>query len=190
MALATSTESGAPAVRMVLLRRFSSTDGYLVFYTNYRSRKGRELAANSRAAAAMYWEEFGGRQLRFEGPVVKSPDRESDTYFATRPLSSQLNAWVSRQSAPIDSLDRLHDRARALAAEHALDAGTPESGSDGTPLERPEFWGGYRLWIDRLELWTEGQGRFHDRLSFSRSLEADANRGFIGGLWIRQRLQP
>src|SRR5262252_4436532 len=113
MALATCTRAGAPSVRMVLLKEIAPA-GYAVFYSNYQSRKGVDLEQNARAAAMLYWEPLG-YQVRFEGPVVKSPAAESDAYFATRPTLSQLNAWSSAQSRPLESAEDL-DRAAARAA--------------------------------------------------------------------------
>ena len=99
MALACVDAAGRPSARMVLLKELAPL-GYAVFYTNYKSRKGDELLSTGRAAAVLYWHELG-RQVRFEGPVVRSPDAESDAYFATRPLASQVNAWSSEQSRPL-----------------------------------------------------------------------------------------
>lgn len=187
MALATVGADGRPSVRMVLLKGMSVADGYVVFYTNYRSRKARELAHSPRAAGALYWEELG-RQLRLEGPAVRAPDAESDAYFATRPFRSQLNAWVSAQSEPLSDPDTLEQRADALAAEYPAAAAADPDAPRAVP--RPPFWGGYRLWCDTVELWTEGTGRFHNRIRFVRELTADPSHGFRGGPWHRERLQP
>jgi len=183
MALATSDGRGRPSVRMVLLRGLSAEDGYGVFYTHRHSRKGRELAAEPRAAGALYWEPLG-RQLRLEGPVVPSPEAESDAYFATRPLGSQVNAWISAQSAPLESLEELRARADRKKRDLAASA----------PLARPHAWGGYRLWFDGIEFWVEGADRCHERVRYERTLTS-AGAGasaaaFIGGPWRRERLQP
>jgi pyridoxamine 5'-phosphate oxidase len=106
MALATVGEQGRPAVRMVLLKEIVPDPGYVVFYTHYNSRKGRELEHSPTAAGALYWEEFG-QQVRLEGRVLQSPHEESDAYFASRPFLSQLNAWVSAQSEPLDEPESL-----------------------------------------------------------------------------------
>ena len=113
MALACADGAGRPSVRMVLLKELAPL-GYAVFYTNYGSRKGTELAATSRAAAVLYWHELG-RQVRFEGPVVRSPATESDRYFASRPLPSQVNAWSSEQSRPLADPAALEERAAKVA---------------------------------------------------------------------------
>jgi pyridoxamine 5'-phosphate oxidase len=186
MALATRDERGRPSVRMVLLKELAP-EGYAVFYTNYGSRKAAELATG-RAAAVLYWDELG-RQLRFEGVVVRSPAEESDAYFATRPWRSQVNAWSSRQSQPLPDPAELTRRAAAKSAELGM-AGDAHEPPAGRRLPRPEFWGGYRLWLDALELWVEGADRFHERWRYARALAAGADAAFRTGPWSRQRLQP
>jgi pyridoxamine 5'-phosphate oxidase len=178
MALACADASGSPSVRMVLLKELAPR-GYAVFYTNYESRKGLELAANGRAAAVLYWHELG-RQVRFEGPVVRSPAAESDRYFATRPSPSQVNAWSSEQSRPLPDPAALEERAARVAARPNTQAGLP----------RPEFWGGFRLWLDAVELWVEGRDRFHERVRYERRLDARDAHDFDAGYWTWQRLQP
>jgi pyridoxamine 5'-phosphate oxidase len=183
MALAT-TAGGRPSVRMVLLKRIDPL-GYAVFYSNYGSRKAGELEATGRAAGALYWEELG-YQLRFEGPVVKSPPAESDAYFASRPWRSQLNAWTSVQSRPLEDFAQLDAR----AAERARELGFEPGQAPKAALPRPPFWGGYRLWLDAVELWSEGADRFHERLRYTRTLTADEIGGFRASTWEMQRLQP
>jgi pyridoxamine 5'-phosphate oxidase len=185
MALATCTRASAPSVRMVLLKEIAR-DGYAVFYSNYQSRKGVELEQTARAAAMLYWEPLG-YQVRFEGPVVKSPAAESDAYFATRPALSQLNAWSSAQSRSLESLEEL-DRAAARAAREL--GISPDGMSPSRPVPRPPHWGGYRLWFDALELWAEGANRFHERLLYRRSLERADAFSYHPGAWSVQRLQP
>lgn len=169
MALATTGERG-PAVRYVLLKQLSREQGHIVFYTNYGSRKAAELETRGRAAAVLYWPE-PGRQLRFEGRVERSPAAESDAYFAGRPRLSQLNAWASAQSQPIESPDLMDARLEALTAKF------PE----GTAIPRPTGWGGYRLVLDAIEFWIEGADRFHERLRYLRTAE---------GTWSSGWLQP
>jgi pyridoxamine 5'-phosphate oxidase len=115
IALASTDAAGRPSVRMVLIKDLVAA-GYLVFYTNYGSRKAAELDATGRAAAVIYWHELG-RQIRFEGVVVRSPKSESDAYFATRPRQSQINAWSSEQSRPLADMAELERRAAGVAAE-------------------------------------------------------------------------
>jgi len=177
LAVATVAASGRPSLRFVLLKQLDVDAGYVVFYTNYGSRKAGEMASNERVAAAMYWEALG-RQLRFEGRVVRSPAAESDAYFASRPRGSQLNAWASAQSRPCASGElerRLDDVNRRFE-------GT-------TTVPRPPFWGGYRLWLTAVELWCEGRDRFHERARFERELAASGD-AFEAGDWTSLRLQP
>jgi pyridoxamine 5'-phosphate oxidase len=176
MALATTDAAGRPSVRMVLLKELA-TAGYAVFYTNYGSRKATELTATRCAAAVLYWHELG-RQIRFEGPVMRSPASESDAYFATRPWRSQLNALASEQSRPLVEPGALERRAAQLAAQGAR------------AFPRPDFWGGFRLWFDAVELWVEGADRFHERVRYERQLAAHVADGFMTGPWRWQRLQP
>jgi pyridoxamine 5'-phosphate oxidase len=185
MALATSNAAGAPSVRMVLLKELAPA-GYAVFYTNYGSRKAAELEHRGRGAAMLYWESLG-RQVRFEGPVVRSPAAESDAYFASRPLRSQLNAWSSEQSRPLANPADLYAAAERVARDFGL-AG--DSTTAAQPVPRPEHWGGYRLWFDAVELWAEGADRFHERLRYRRELDRSDAFAFRAGPWTVQRLQP
>lgn len=184
MALATSDASGRPSVRMVLLKELAAA-GYLVFYTNYGSRKAGELEQSRRAAGVLYWEELG-RQVRFEGAVVRSPGSESDAYFASRPWRSQLNAWASEQSRPLDDPAELERRADAKARE----LGGPQPGATVSTFPRPPNWGGYRLWFDAVELWAEGADRFHERVRYTRELTPADAFSFAASAWSWQRLQP
>lgn len=177
MALACADAAGRPSVRMVLLKELAPL-GYVVFYTNYGSRKGDELAATGRAAAVLYWHELG-RQVRLEGPVVRSPPSESDSYFASRPSLSQVNAWSSEQSRPLADPAALEERAAKIVGAKT-----------GDKLPRPEFWGGFRLWLEVLELWVEGDNRFHERVRYERRLTAQDAHSFEPGRWTWQRLQP
>jgi len=178
MALATVDGSGRPSARMVLLKELAPL-GYAVFYTNYGSRKAGELLSTRRAAAVLYWHELG-RQVRFEGPVVRSPEAESDAYFATRSRASQINAWSSEQSRPLLEPAALEERAAKIAS-------TKPSSEE---LPRPDFWGGFRLWLESIELWVEGRDRFHERVRYERQLDARDAYTFETGRWNWQRLQP
>jgi pyridoxamine 5'-phosphate oxidase len=177
MVLATSTADGQPSARVVLLKKLVADPGYVVFYTNYDSRKGRELTANPRAAAVVHWDALG-RQVRLEGVVGVSPVEESDGYFATRPLDSRIGAWASLQSEPLDA------RATLLARVAA------ETARLGASVPRPQNWGGYRLWPEAVELWTEGAYRIHDRARWTRSVAAESSRAFRAGSWHATRLYP
>ena len=166
MALATATPEGAPAVRFVLLKAVDARG--VEFYTNYESRKGRELAANPRAAIAVLWKPLH-RQVRLEGPVeVLTPD-ESDAYFATRSRGSQLGAWASRQSEAIPDRDWLDARLSELETSY------PEH------VPRPPHWGGYRLIPHTIEFWQGRPNRLHDREQFTRGSD---------GAWHARRLSP
>jgi len=190
MVLATAKD-GYPSARVVLCKELVADPGYVVFYTNYHSRKGRELAANPRAAAVLHWDHLH-RQVRIEGPVVLSPADESDAYFASRPWQSRVGAWASAQSEPIASREEME----AALASSARRLGVPDPGSpaaqeitDAT-IPRPPHWGGYRLWIETLELWVQGDARIHDRGRWSRPLVPRGEGGFEAGAWSAVRLQP
>lgn len=167
MTLCTSSGDGKPTGRMVLLKGLDEAG--FVFYTNYRSRKARELDANPFAALVFYWEPFE-RQVRVEGKVARISADESDNYFQTRPRESQLGAIASPQSDVIESRELLEQRFRELEEEYR----------DRT-IARPDHWGGYRLVPDRIEFWKGRPGRLHDRLLYE--LQAD-------GSWRRSRLAP
>jgi pyridoxamine 5'-phosphate oxidase len=153
MALATSSSGGRPSVRMVLLKE--ADERGFCFFTNYESRKGRELADNPRAALLFHWQPLG-RQVRIEGGVERLSPGESEAYFRTRPLASRLAAWASPQSRPLAdrvALERLYAEAES---RHG----------DDPPL--PPHWGGFRLLPDAYEFWEHGDDRLHDRLRYER----------------------
>lgn len=184
MVVATVSPDGQPAARVVLCRHFVPDPGYLVFFTNYSSRKGREIGAHPRAAGVLHWDPLS-RQVRVEGPVVKSPAAESDAYFAQRPLVSRLSAWASQQSEPLASRQAFLD----AMADVANRFGIAPTAMDGF-VPRPPHWGGYRLWPERVELWVEGPGRAHDRALWTRELERVNEFEFKGGEWSATRLHP
>lgn len=190
MVLATADEKGAPSARVVLCKRVVEEPGYLVFFTNYGSRKALEIERRPRVAAVFHWDTLR-RQIRIEGCVERSPAGESDEYFASRSWQSRIAAWASRQSQPIESRDALLD-AVSRAAESfgkTFAAGRFGDSDSRAMIERPRFWGGYRLWIDAVELWTEGEGRVHDRALWRRRLERK-DEGWLTGDWVGTRLQP
>ena len=184
MILATTASSGEPSARVVLCKRIDVAAGYVVFFTNYESRKGHELAARPRAAAVFHWDALH-RQVRIEGPIIRSPDSESDQYFASRALDSRIAAWASAQSQPLESRDVLRQRVREVAARFGVTPG----GTTGT-VPRPPHWGGYRLWVDAIELWSEGTNRVHDRAVWTRQLQPGGEHTFTGGAWRSTRLNP
>jgi pyridoxamine 5'-phosphate oxidase len=167
MTLATATLDGKPSARMVLLKGVDER-GFL-FYTNYQSRKGRDLAGNPRAALVFYWAPLG-RQVRVSGRVTKMAPADSDAYFATRPLGSRFGAAISRQSSVIASRAVLSERLERIAARY------PEGGPP-----RPKFWGGYCVRPDEIEFWQQGRDRLHDRLRYRKRRD---------GSWKRERLSP
>jgi pyridoxamine 5'-phosphate oxidase len=167
MTLATATPEGRPSARIVLLKGFDERG--FVFYTSYEGRKSEEIEANPHCALVFYWGELE-RQVRVEGHVSRIPEEESDEYFGSRPRGSQLGAWASEQSRPVEGRDALEERLRNLEAEY-----------EGREVPRPPFWGGYRVEPEVIEFWQGRENRLHDRLVYRRSDD---------GEWERERLQP
>jgi pyridoxamine 5'-phosphate oxidase len=165
MTLATCTPGGRPSARIVLCKEIDVECACVVFFTNYRSRKGDELEANPRACAVFHWD-HASRQARVEGRVERTSEAESDVYFAGRPLLSRIGAWASEQSRPLRSRDELTERVGEVMARFGV--GVAHLLGEGEPLTipRPPCWGGYRLWIERVELWAGGEGRLHDRAAW------------------------
>ena len=192
MTIVSVDAQGRPSARIVLCKAFVTDPGYLVFYTNYQSRKAQELTNNNNAAALFHWDGLG-RQIRIEGKVVRSPAEESDAYFGTRDWGSQLGAWGSDQSTPIESRDALVEQIRSRGKEMglSLQSGTQELATNDTPvIERPPHWGGFRLWASSVELWVEGADRIHDRGMWTRTLEAGSEQKIATSQWTSSRLQP
>ncbi len=172
IALATVDDAGLPDVRMVLLKDIESDQpdrpGSFVFYTNYGSAKGRQIAASGKAAFVMHWKSLR-RQIRVRGTVTREEGPQADAYFASRSLHSRLGAWASKQSQPLDS------RASLVAAV------AREGLRHGTSPARPPFWGGFRIVPSHIEFWRDGSFRLHDRFVWQR----DEKR-----FWIVQRIAP
>ena len=189
LVLSTTGAEGRPDSRVVLLKHFDDRTGYLVFYTNYESAKGRQLAARSEACAVFHWDRLG-LQARIRGPVVASPAGESDAYFATRGWQSQLAAWSSDQSRPVPSRAQLNERMNQTAARFGGESGDWSAAPPPAAVTRPPFWGGYRLFARTVELWMQGEARLHDRILWSRDLEPASESTFSAGPWNAQRLQP
>lgn len=167
MTVATTTPEGFPSARILLLKGHDERG--FVFYTNLGSRKGREIAANGRAALLFHWKSLS-RQIRIEGALSSVSDEEADAYFASRARLSRLGAWASRQSEPLDSRAALE--ARVAEMERRFDNQEPP---------RPEFWGGFRVTPERIEFWRDGAYRLHDRIVYAP---------LPGGGWRTERLYP
>lgn len=166
MSIATVGDGAKPSVRMVLLKDVSG--GGFVFYTNAESRKGREIARNPNAALCFHWKSIG-RQVRAEGVVSEVSAAEADAYHATRPRQSQIAAWASAQSAPLDG--------RGVLEEKVVEM---EKRFSGGPVPRPPYWTGFRLIPEAIEFWANVANRLHDRVLFERD----------GAGWRTRRLNP
>jgi pyridoxamine 5'-phosphate oxidase len=167
MALATASTDGRPSVRTVLLK--GADDRGFIFYTNYESRKARDMEATGRASLLFFWRSLE-RQVRIDGTVERISPAESDAYFETRPLDSRLSVYASRQSEPIESREVLEDAFERVKRTYG----------EG-PVPRPQWWGGYRIVPDEFEFWQGRANRLHDRLRYVK--QAD-------GAWRRERLAP
>lgn len=167
MSLATSSGDGVPHVRIVLLKAFDERG--FTFYTNFESDKGRELKENPRAALCFHWKSLK-RQVRIEGSVEVVSEAEADEYFSSRARISQLGAWASRQSRPMDSRFDLEKRVAEFTAKYLIG-----------PVPRPEYWSGFRLKPTRIEFWEEKPFRLHDRIVYTLDTQ---------GQWIETRLYP
>lgn len=166
MHVSTVSKDGRPDGRIVLLKDVS--DAGFVFYTNYESRKGRELTDHPFATLTFFYPELE-RQIRIEGRAERVSDAESDDYFSSRPRGSQIGAWVSHQSTVIDSREILENRQRELIAQF-----------DGQPIPRPPYWGGFRVVPDLVEFWQGRPSRLHDRVRYRKE----------GENWLIERLSP
>lgn len=168
MALATANADGQPALRMVLLKDVDERG--FVFYTNLESNKGRDLAENPKAALLFHWKSKR-RQVRVEGKVVPVSTEEADAYFASRPRGSQIGAWASDQSRPLESKYALEKNVAKFAAKFGIGS-----------IPRPDHWSGFRIVPERIEFWQDGKFRLHDRFVFRRASDQEA--------WHIERLYP
>jgi len=170
MVLATADDRGFPSARVVLCKEIAAQPGFIVFYTNYQSRKGRELAANPRAAVVFHWD-HRHRQVRIEGRVEVLSDADNDRYFQSRAWQSRLGAWASPQSRPLEDRAELDRRLAAVRERFA----------DTEDVPRPDFWGGFVLRPETIEFWQGQQARLHDRFVYSWDGAGD---------WRIRRLAP
>ncbi len=166
--LATVDAAGRPSSRTVLIQYFDETG--FTFFTNMASRKAGELSARPDAALCLFWPVLG-RQVCIQGLARRVPDAEADAYFASRPRESQIGAWASKQSAPLEQDDALANRVAQYTAEF-----------DGKPVPRPPFWSGFRLVPSMIEFWTGRPGRLHDRVRYERASDDAA--------WTAVKLYP
>jgi pyridoxamine 5'-phosphate oxidase len=188
MVLATVDASGQPSARVVLCKGISADGGFIVFYTNYHSRKGRELAQNPKAAIVFHWD-HRHRQVRAEGQIEELGATENDAYFSSRPWQSRIGAWASEQSAPVASRALLSAAVANVAHRFGIPYDGPGSAEpEGVTVDvpRPPHWGGFRLHVEAIELWVEGEFRIHDRARWTRTPGPRASRP----VWTATRLQP
>ena len=163
--------SGGPSVRAVLLKEHDPQLAAFTFFTNYRSRKGRDIAANPHVSAAFYWDALN-RQMRLEGVARPVPADVSDAYFATRPRESQIGAWASAQSEPVERYEDLIAAAAKIEAQY-----------EGRAIPRPPHWGGYQIVADAIEFWVSKPGRVHERIVYVRDQAQPSE-------WSRRWLSP
>ncbi|MBB2970004.1 pyridoxamine 5'-phosphate oxidase [Mesorhizobium sp. RMAD-H1] len=168
LALATVDENGLPNVRMVLLKDFDESG--FVFYTNYESKKGREILASQKAAMCFHWKSLR-RQVRVRGPVEQVSDEEADAYYASRPRGSRIGAWASKQSRPLESRFALEKAVAEYSARYAIG-----------DIPRPSYWSGFRIRPVSIEFWHDRPFRLHDRVLFTRATPE--------GEWEKTRLYP
>jgi pyridoxamine 5'-phosphate oxidase len=171
MSLATVNEMGQPSIRMVLLKECDYTRGVFIFYTNLESRKATDILTNPHVALSFYWKSLK-KQIRIEGVAYSTSAEESDRYFASRPLGSQIGAWASSQSRPLASREKLEKRVAQFAQKYG----------DG-PVPRPAHWGGFCVQPTAVEFWEERPFRLHDRLLFKPDSFAESG-------WETTRLFP
>jgi len=192
MTIVTVDANGNPSARVVLCKQFVPDPGYLIFYTNYLSKKVKELDQHNKVAVVFHWDALG-RQIRIEGQAVRSPAAESDAYFRTRDWGSQLGAWASDQSAELESREALMQQLRERAAKLGLSV-SDDLQSLGqekrAAIKRPPHWGGIRVWASAIELWIEGKDRIHDRGYWTRDLVRASDDTFSVTPWAGKRLQP
>ena len=187
MTLCTVDPDGMPSGRVVLCRAIVEDPGFLRFYTNKNSQKGRALRAHPHASVVFHWDALD-RQVRVSGPVTDATEQESDDYFNARHPMSRAGAWASQQSEPIGSRDEMLSQVMGTVLDMGLDFDQLQDGGEAK-IERPAHWGGFRGWAQRVELWAGSPVRIHDRAEWRRELTPEGE-GFVGGPWTSTRLQP
>jgi pyridoxamine 5'-phosphate oxidase len=219
MTLATVDANGRPSARIVLCREILLDPGVVVFYSNRNSQKGAELGPRrsvagkpdepARAACVFHFDAFD-KQVRIEGPVLRSPNEESDAYFNSRAPGKRIGAWTSDQSEPIASREELLKKTAEVLKRFGIDPTASQDEQDEQlaklvdgGVSRPPHWGGYRVWAERVELWIGNRSRLHDRAVWTRQLtpgdaharqpeatKAEAAAAYLPGAWTATRLQP
>ena len=184
MTLSTVDNKNTPSSRIVLCKYFVADPGYIVFFTNYNSRKGKEIRENSEVSLVFHWDNIG-RQIRIKGRAIYSPSTESDKYFASRNRGSQISAWGSNQSQSIQSRNDLIKQ-----MNNKLNKYDGPGIQNEKEIPRPPHWGGIRVWAHEIELWMDGENRVHDRARWTRKLEINQDDSFSVSKWIGTRLQP
>ncbi|HYD02317.1 MAG TPA: pyridoxal 5'-phosphate synthase [Phycisphaerales bacterium] len=197
MTLATVDGGGVPSVRVVLARGVDAGRGFVTFYTNYRSAKGRAIGADrgeagARVALGFFWDGLD-RQVSIRGRAALSPGHESDAYFNRRPVASRIAAWASNQSQTIASRPQLLCQNEEAERRFGYRRGMSAAAEAELQVPRPAWWGGIRVYAESVQLWRGNPHRLHDRAEWTRSLTAetvDGVPGFAGGAWSTARLQP
>jgi pyridoxamine 5'-phosphate oxidase len=194
MTLAVVDASGTPSVRVVLARGVDAGRGFVTFYTNYRSVKGRAIGEEPGAYVALgfFWDGLD-RQVCIRGLAARSPERDSDAYFNHRPVASRIGAWASNQSEQLTSRAQLLKQNEEAEKRFGYHEGMSAAEEAGLVVPRPAWWGGIRVFAQSVQLWRGNKRRLHDRAAWTRELkvgEVDGVPGFVGGAWSAVRLQP
>ncbi len=194
MTLGVVDSAGVPSVRVVLARGVDVARGFVTFYTNYQSAKGRAIGETPGAPVALgfFWDDLD-RQVCIRGLAARSPERESDSYFNHRPVASRIAAWASNQSEPLTSRAQLLKQNEDAQARFGYREGMSAAAEAELVVPRPPWWGGVRVYAHSVQLWRGHSARLHDRAEWTRDLmaaEVDGVPGFVGGDWRVTRLQP
>ena len=186
MTVSTVDSNGLPNSRMVLCRELNIEEGHLTFYTNYSSIKSKELESNAKCSVLFHWDKFG-LQVRLRGTAIRCSNSKNDAYFSTRALGSQVAAWASDQSKEIESLEMMDTSYQKIMDKFKINnlANDPEK-----EIPRPDFWGGYEIWVGEIELWKNQKNRFHDRLKFTRNISIENGNIEADKEWSIIRVQP